>query len=70
MKSLCLEKSVPLIDVPDHKALEECAGLCSIDKDGNPRKVKGGQNDVIGERSTASASSRRTSCRQSAEATS
>ena len=41
VKSLCLEKSVPLIDVPDNKALGEWAGLCTIDKDGNPRKVVG-----------------------------
>merc|ERR1712125_7595 len=38
---LCLEKNVPLIDVPDNKALGEWAGLCKIDKDGAPRKVVG-----------------------------
>merc|ERR1719291_363167 len=41
VKGLCLEKNVPLIDVPDNKALGEWAGLCKIDKDGNPRKVVG-----------------------------
>merc|ERR1711979_181504 len=39
VQGLCLEKNVPLIDVPDNKALGEWAGLCKIDKDGLPRKV-------------------------------
>ncbi|CAK0880757.1 unnamed protein product [Prorocentrum cordatum] len=30
---LCLEKNVPLIDVPDNKSLGEWAGLCRIDKE-------------------------------------
>merc|ERR1712085_241873 len=41
VQGLCLEKNVPLIDVPDNKALGEWAGLCKIDKDGAPRKVVG-----------------------------
>mmetsp|Transcript_28430 Transcript_28430/g.51981 ORF Transcript_28430/g.51981 Transcript_28430/m.51981 type:complete len:140 (+) Transcript_28430:61-480(+) len=39
VQGLCLEKDVPLIDVPEQKALGEWAGLCKIDKDGLPRKV-------------------------------
>lgn len=39
VQGLCLEKNVPLVDVPDNKTLGEWAGLCKIDKDGNPRKV-------------------------------
>merc|ERR1712004_846863 len=38
---LCVEKNVPLVDVPDNKSLGEWAGLCKIDKDGLPRKVVG-----------------------------
>merc|ERR1712186_61676 len=41
VQGLCLEKSVPLIEVPDNKSLGEWAGLCKIDKDGMPRKVVG-----------------------------
>merc|ERR1712024_411240 len=41
VQGLCLEKNVPLIDVPDNKSLGEWAGLCKIDKDGMPRKVVG-----------------------------
>merc|ERR1719237_1442736 len=41
VQGLCLEKSIPLIDVPDNKSLGEWAGLCRIDKDGHPRKVVG-----------------------------
>merc|ERR1711972_464505 len=41
VQGLCLEKNVPLIDVPDNKALGEMAGLCKIDKDGLPKKVVG-----------------------------
>ena len=33
VQGLCLEKNVPLIDVPDNKQLGEWAGLCKIDKD-------------------------------------
>merc|ERR1719146_477707 len=31
VQALCLEKSVPLIDVSDNKQLGEWAGLCKID---------------------------------------
>merc|ERR1712039_820261 len=41
VQGLCVEKNVPLIDVPDNKSLGEWAGLCKIDKDGNPKKVVG-----------------------------
>mmetsp|Transcript_63097 Transcript_63097/g.112144 ORF Transcript_63097/g.112144 Transcript_63097/m.112144 type:complete len:140 (-) Transcript_63097:70-489(-) len=41
VQGLCLEKNVPVIDVPDNKSLGEWAGLCKIDKDGLPRKVVG-----------------------------
>mmetsp|Transcript_18027 Transcript_18027/g.51158 ORF Transcript_18027/g.51158 Transcript_18027/m.51158 type:complete len:141 (-) Transcript_18027:64-486(-) len=41
VQGLCVEKNVPLIDVPDNKSLGEWAGLCKIDKDGLPRKVVG-----------------------------
>mmetsp|Transcript_80832 Transcript_80832/g.158713 ORF Transcript_80832/g.158713 Transcript_80832/m.158713 type:complete len:140 (-) Transcript_80832:67-486(-) len=41
VQGLCLEKNVPLVDVPDNKSLGEWAGLCKIDKDGLPRKVVG-----------------------------
>ena len=41
VQGLCLEKNVPLIDVPDNKQLGEWAGLCKIDKDGLARKVVG-----------------------------
>mmetsp|Transcript_48807 Transcript_48807/g.129003 ORF Transcript_48807/g.129003 Transcript_48807/m.129003 type:complete len:142 (+) Transcript_48807:90-515(+) len=41
VQGICLEKNVPLIDVPDNKSLGEWAGLCKIDKDGLPRKVVG-----------------------------
>eukprot|EP00434_Breviolum_minutum_P032121 symbB.v1.2.028408.t1/scaffold3009.1/size65478/7 len=41
IQGLCLEKNVPVVDVPDNKSLGEWAGLCKIDKDGLPRKVVG-----------------------------
>merc|ERR1719476_153818 len=41
VQGLCLEKNVPLIDVPENKQLGEWAGLCKIDNDGLPRKVVG-----------------------------
>merc|ERR1711862_153166 len=41
VQGLCLEKNVPLVDVTDKKELGEWAGLCKIDKDGQPRKVVG-----------------------------
>ena len=39
VQGLCLEKNVPLIDVPDNKSLGEWAGLCKIDAEGNATKV-------------------------------
>ena len=39
--ALCKEKHIPLVEVPDNKSLGEWAGLCKIDKDGEPRKVVG-----------------------------
>jgi len=41
VQGLCLEKNIPLVDVPDNKQLGEWAGLCKIDNDGLPRKVVG-----------------------------
>merc|ERR1719291_1478044 len=41
VQGLCLEKNVPLIDIPDNKTLGEWAGLCKIDSDGQPKKVVG-----------------------------
>merc|ERR1719413_73093 len=41
VQGLCAEKNIPLIDVSDNKQLGEWAGLCKIDKDGQPRKVVG-----------------------------
>mmetsp|Transcript_106257 Transcript_106257/g.167786 ORF Transcript_106257/g.167786 Transcript_106257/m.167786 type:complete len:140 (-) Transcript_106257:35-454(-) len=41
VQGLCAEKNVPLVDVSDNKQLGEWAGLCKIDKDGQPRKVVG-----------------------------
>ncbi|KAF2477003.1 uncharacterized protein BDR25DRAFT_330930 [Lindgomyces ingoldianus] len=37
--ALCSEHKIPLIKVPDGKQLGEWAGLCQIDREGNPRKV-------------------------------
>lgn len=39
--ALCAEHNINLIKVDDNKKLGEWAGLCKIDKDGNPRKVVG-----------------------------
>ncbi|CAK9109460.1 40S ribosomal protein S12 [Durusdinium trenchii] len=33
IQGLCIEKNVPVVDVPDNKSLGEWAGLCKIDKD-------------------------------------
>ena len=41
IEALCKEKHIPLVEVPDNKSLGEWAGLCKIDKDGEPRKVVG-----------------------------
>ncbi|KAL8636010.1 MAG: hypothetical protein Q9228_006552, partial [Teloschistes exilis] len=37
--ALCGEHGIPLIKVPDGKALGEWAGLCVLDREGNARKV-------------------------------
>jgi len=37
--ALCSEHNIPLIMVPDGKQLGEWAGLCVLDREGNPRKV-------------------------------
>lgn len=39
IEALCAERKVPLITVDNKKQLGEWAGLCKIDKDGNPRKI-------------------------------
>lgn len=41
VQALCKENHVPLIDVPDSKELGQWAGLCKIDKEGQPRKIVG-----------------------------
>jgi small subunit ribosomal protein S12e len=47
IQALAKEKGVPLVMVADKKELGEWAGLCKIDKDGNPRKVVGASSVVI-----------------------
>jgi small subunit ribosomal protein S12e len=39
--ALCATHKIPLIKVSDAKLLGTWAGLCKIDRDGNPRKVVG-----------------------------
>ncbi|KAG8757088.1 40S ribosomal protein S12 [Serendipita sp. 396] len=41
IEALCAEHKISLIKVGDAKQLGTWAGLCKIDKDGNPRKVVG-----------------------------
>jgi small subunit ribosomal protein S12e len=41
VRALCSEAKVPLVEVPNAKHLGQWAGLCKIDKDGEPRKVVG-----------------------------
>ena len=47
IQALSKEKGVPLVLVADKKELGEWAGLCKIDKDGNPRKVVGASSVVV-----------------------
>ncbi|CAG8546238.1 472_t:CDS:2 [Scutellospora calospora] len=39
VEALCTEHNIQLIKVSDAKKLGEWAGLCKIDREGNPRKV-------------------------------
>ena len=41
VESLCAEHNVNLIKISDGKKLGAWAGLCKIDREGNPRKVVG-----------------------------
>lgn len=41
IEALCAEHKINLIKVGDGKILGTWAGLCKIDKEGNPRKVVG-----------------------------
>lgn len=41
IEALCAEHNTNLIKVPDAKVLGTWAGLCKIDREGNPRKVVG-----------------------------
>merc|ERR1711972_882334 len=47
VKALCLEKTIPLYEVPDSKKLGEWAGLRKIDSDGNAKKVVGASCVVV-----------------------
>ncbi|KAJ1981510.1 40S ribosomal protein S12 [Dimargaris xerosporica] len=56
VEALCKEHSINLIKVSDPKKIGEWAGLCKIDREGNPRKVIGCSCAVIkdwGEESAA-----------------
>ena len=41
VEALCAEHNIHLIKISDAKKLGEWAGLCKIDREGNPRKVVG-----------------------------
>eukprot|EP00163_Fabomonas_tropica_P018972 TRINITY_DN3339_c0_g1_i1.p1 TRINITY_DN3339_c0_g1~~TRINITY_DN3339_c0_g1_i1.p1 ORF type:complete len:144 (+),score=40.04 TRINITY_DN3339_c0_g1_i1:401-832(+) len=41
VEALCAQNGINLIKVPEGKTLGEWAGLCKIDREGNPRKVVG-----------------------------
>jgi small subunit ribosomal protein S12e len=47
IEALCAEHNVNLIKVSDGKKLGEWAGLCKIDREGNPRKVVGASVVVV-----------------------
>jgi small subunit ribosomal protein S12e len=47
IEALCAEHNVNLIKVADGKKLGEWAGLCKIDREGNPRKVVGASVVVV-----------------------
>ncbi|KAJ1604689.1 40S ribosomal protein S12 and pelota RNA binding domain-containing protein [Cryptosporidium canis] len=47
VEALCRERGIPLIMVPDSKELGEMAGLCKVDREGNPRKVVGAASVAI-----------------------
>eukprot|EP00398_MALV-I-01_sp_L67-1_P000740 gene740-311_t len=41
IEALCEEKQIPIVNAPDAKQLGEWAGLCTVDAEGNPKKVVG-----------------------------
>ena len=41
IEALCATHKIPLIKVGDAKVLGTWAGLCKIDREGNPRKIVG-----------------------------
>ncbi|KAJ7583031.1 50S ribosomal protein L30e-like protein [Mycena floridula] len=41
IEALCAEHKIPLIKLTEAKVLGTWAGLCKIDREGNPRKVVG-----------------------------
>jgi small subunit ribosomal protein S12e len=47
IEALCTQHNVNLIKVSDAKKLGEWAGLCKIDREGNPRKVVGASVVVV-----------------------
>ncbi|OII77439.1 40s ribosomal protein S12 [Cryptosporidium andersoni] len=47
VEALCRERNIPLITVPDSKELGEMAGLCKVDREGNPRKVVGAASVAV-----------------------
>ncbi|KAJ9064113.1 40S ribosomal protein S12 [Entomophthora muscae] len=49
VEALCAEHNINLIKVSDAKKLGEWAGLCKIDREGNPRKVVGASCVVVKE---------------------
>ncbi|KAJ2643889.1 40S ribosomal protein S12, partial [Coemansia sp. RSA 1285] len=56
VEALCNEHKIRLIKVSDSKKLGEMAGLCKIDREGNPRKIVGASVVVVrkwGEESVA-----------------